>query len=98
MNQDNYLFDKEACTEVYAILTKLNLYNRLPEELKKYIENNQNAEYNFEFNEKVPLFYQISNENTKAFLTYLFVKYINTNKTDANYCKNTIIEIMKNEK
>lgn len=97
MNQDNYLLDNNACREVYIILTRLNLYNRLPENLRKHIEANQNAEYDFEFNEKAPLFYQISNENTKVFLTYLFVKYINTNQADARYCKDTIIEMMKNE-
>lgn len=97
LNHDNYSIDKDVCREVYIILNKLDLYNRLPEELRAYIEKNQNMEYKFDFNEKAPLFYQISSNETKSFLTYVFIKYINTNKADMEYCKNTVIEIMKNE-
>ena len=97
MNQDSYLIDKEVCREVYIILNKLNLYSRIPKELKIYLEENQNMEHKFDFNENYPLFFQITNDDTKSFLTYLFIKYLNTNKTDAEYCKNEIIEIMRNE-
>lgn len=96
MNHDNYSIDKNVCRELYIILTKLNLYNKVPETLRKYVEENQNMEYNFDFNENTPLFYQISNEKTKDFLTYLFIKYINTSEADATYCRSTIVEIMKN--
>lgn len=97
MNQDNYSIDKDVCREVYIILTKLNLYNRIPEELRIYIEGTQNMAHDFEFNEEAPLFYQISDNQTKDFLTYIFIKYINTSKLDAEFCKNTVIEIMKAE-
>ena len=97
MNQDKYLIDQDVCREVYVILTKLNLYNRLPEELREYIQGNQNINYNFDFNEKMPLYYQLSNNDTKDFLTFLFIKYINTNKKDEEYCKNAIIEVMNEQ-
>ena len=97
MSQDEYMIDKDVCREVYIILTKLNLYTRIPEELRTYIEENQNLEHNFDFNENAPLYYQLNDNNTKDFLTYLFIKYINTNANDAQYCKNAIIEIMKKE-
>jgi len=78
-----------------CIIPELNLQNI--DEKIEFFEENQNIEHDFDFNEKFPLFYQITNDETKRFLTYLFIKYINTNKLDAEYCKNTVIEIMKNE-
>ena len=95
MIQDNYNIDKNACKEVYVILNRLKLYNRIPEEMRIYIEKNQNEEHAFDFNEKAPLFYQVENEATKTFLTYLFIKYINTNEKDAQMCKEKIVDIMK---
>ena len=74
MSQDEYMIDKDVCREVYIILTKLNLYTRIPEELRTYIEENQNLEHNFDFNENAPLYYQLNDNNTKDFLTYLFIK------------------------
>ena len=57
MNQDSYLIDKDVCREVYIILNKLNLYSRIPKELKTYLEENQNMEHEFDFNENYPLFF-----------------------------------------
>lgn len=95
MNQDNYNIDKDTLKEVYVVLTRLNLFNRVPEEMRKYIEENQNKDHEFDFNEKALLFYQIENNQTKTFLTYLFMKYINTNEKDAKLCKEKIIDIMR---
>lgn len=97
MNQDNYNIDPNVCREVYVILTRLGLYNRIPEKMRVYIEENQNLEHNFDFNENIPLFYQLENSETKNLLTYFFVKYINTSEKDAINCRNKIIEIMKKE-
>lgn len=96
-NHANYSIDTNVCREVYVILTKLNLYNRIPESLRNYIEENQNKAHKFDFDKNTPLFYQINNNETKDFLTYLFIKYINTNKVDLEHCKKTVIEIFKNE-
>ena len=49
--EDNKI-DKNALTEVYTILTELELYNKIPNELQEYIYVNKNNEYKFSFNKK----------------------------------------------
>lgn len=69
--------DSNCCKELYVILNKLNLFYKLPNELKQYIQENQNKLYKFDFNINLPLIYQLENENTKKYISYIYLKYIN---------------------
>ena len=87
--------DSKSCKEIYVILNKLGLFYKLPIELKEYIEKNQDLSYEYDFNIDLPLIYQIDNENTKAYISYLYLKYINDNE----YEKNILLrKYEKNEK
>lgn len=70
--------DSKSCKELYVILNKLNLFYKLPEELQQYISNNQDISYKYDFNTDIPLIYQIKNETTKELISYIYLKYINT--------------------
>lgn len=93
----NFEINENAYRETYIILNKLNLYNRIPEKLRTHIEEKQNIEHEYDFNEKMPLFYQIENIDTKNFLTYLFIKYINTSAEGAENIKESFVDMMKEE-
>ena len=69
----------KSCKEIYVILKKLELFYKLPRELKEYISENQSLSYEYDFNIDLPLIYQINNEKTKEYISYLFLKYINNN-------------------
>lgn len=71
--------DSKSCKEIYVILNKLELFYKLPRELKEYISENQSLSYEYDFNIDLPLIYQINNEKTKEYISYLFLKYINNN-------------------
>ena len=71
--------DSKSCKEIYVILNKLGLFYKLPRELKEYISENQSISYEYDFNIDLPLIYQINNEKTKEYISYLFLKYINDN-------------------
>lgn len=71
--------DSKSCKEIYVILNKLGLFYKLPRELKEYISENQSSSYEYDFNIDLPLIYQINNEKTKEYISYLFLKYINDN-------------------
>lgn len=92
---ESFNIGADSFREVYVILNRLNLYNRIPKEIQDYIEENQNIQHKFDFNEKIPLYEQLDNEGTKGMLTYLFIKYINTNHVDAQNIKREMIELMK---
>lgn len=69
--------DSKSCKEVYVILNKLGLFYKLPEGLKEYISKNQSLSYEYDFDRDLPLIYQINNEKTKDYISYLYLKYIN---------------------
>lgn len=71
--------DSKSCKEIYVILNKLGLFYKLPRELREYISENQSSSYEYDFNIDLPLIYQINNEKTKEYISYLFLKYINDN-------------------
>lgn len=71
------IIDSKSCRELYVILNKLNLFYKLPMELRKYILENQDKLYEYDFDSNLPLIYQIENENTKRYISYLYLKYIN---------------------
>lgn len=71
--------DCKSCKEIYVILNKLGLFYKLPRELREYISENQSSSYEYDFNIDLPLIYQINNEKTKEYISYLFLKYINDN-------------------
>lgn len=95
---ENFNISKQALRETYIILNKLNLYDRIPKEFQNYIEENQDENYESSFNQQMPLFEQVKIEETKKLLTYLFIKYINTNSEDATNLKNIVIDFMKRQK
>ena len=73
----NKTSDASVYTEIYVILNKLGFFDKLPSELKKYIEESKSTSYKYDFDMNIPLIYQIDNKKTKAYLSYLFLKYIN---------------------
>lgn len=75
--EDVKTIDSKSCKEVYVILNKLGLFYKLPEELKEYISKNQSLSYEYDFDRDIPLIYQINNEKTKDYISYLYLKYIN---------------------
>ena len=72
--------DSITCKEIYVILNKLGFINKLPANLNEYICNNKSDSYIFDFDENIPLIYQLSNKNTENLLVYLYLKYINDSK------------------
>ena len=76
--------DSKSCKEIYVILNKLGLFYKLPTELKEYIIQNQDLSYEYDFNIDLPLVYQIDNEKTKAYISYLYLKYINDSDNEKN--------------
>ena len=76
--------DSKSCKEIYVILNKLGLFYKLPIELKEYIIQNQDLSYEYDFNIDLPLIYQVDNENTKAYISYLYLKYINDSDNEKN--------------
>lgn len=81
-------FDSRSCKEIYIILSKLGLFHKLPQELQEYIFKNQNLSYKYDFNVDLPLIYQIDNEETKACISYIYLKYINDNTNEKNILLN----------
>lgn len=82
------IIDSNCCKELYVILNKLNLFYKLPNELKQYIQENQNKLYKFDFNLNLPLIYQLENENTRKYISYIYLKYINNSIEEKNLLLN----------
>lgn len=82
--------DSITCKEIYVILNKLGFINKLPANLNEYICNNKSDSYIFDFDENIPLIYQLSNKNTENLLVYLYLKYINDSKEEKEILLNKI--------
>ena len=82
---------KKSFTEVYIILNELNLYDKIPNELKVMIETDLDRNYIFTFNKEVPLFNQINNDITRNLLTYIYTNYIDK---DNKYIESEIKSIL----
>ena len=80
--EDIITIDSKSCKEIYVILSKLGLFYKLPEELKEYIYQNQSLSYEYDFDTNLPLIYQINNDKTKAYISYLYIKYINDSSSE----------------
>lgn len=80
--EDIRTIDSKSCKEIYVILSKLGLFYKLPEELKEYIYQNQSLSYEYDFDNNLPLIYQINNNKTKAYISYLYLKYINDSSSE----------------
>ena len=80
--EDIRTIDSKSCKEIYVILSKLGLFYKLPEELKEYIYQNQSLSYEYDFDTDLPLIYQINNDKTKAYISYLYIKYINDSSSE----------------
>ena len=94
---ENKVKINEAFTETYVVLNRLNLYNRIPDELKKLIETNYDANYKFSFDKEMPLFNQINNDITRNLLTYIYTTYINSNSKVSEYLENEINNILNGD-
>ena len=70
-------------TEVDEILSYLpeELLSKLPARLKNEIKNNKDTEYEFKYNEKKELMNQDIYEQTKDFISLIYIMYI-CNKTE----------------
>ena len=75
---------KKAYMETYIILKELELLNELPDEVKQNLINNKANNYKFSFNQEIPLYEQIEDDDTKALISYLYLKYINKNQEEKN--------------
>lgn len=84
--------DSKSCKEIYIILNKLGVFNKLPTELQEYIFKNQNLSYKYDINVDLPLIYQIDNEETRRYISYIYLKYINDNVNEKNILLNKYIQ------
>ena len=71
--------------EVYVILSKLDLLKLLPVKVVQLLKNNMNQDYNFDISTSIPLEEQKIGLDTKTFLSYLYLKYINKNTNERKY-------------
>ena len=69
-------FDGKTLREVYVILERLGMKEKIPAEMMDYLTEKQDLTHQFDFNEHAPLIDQLENENTKILLAYLVDKYI----------------------
>ena len=76
------LIDVDVINESYIVLEKLELLHKLPENVLSFLKSNLDENYSFTINPDMPLDLQINNENTKAYISYLFLKYINDSKEE----------------
>lgn len=76
---------KNEYSEVYIILTKLNLFDQLPIKVQEMIANNKIDDYIFDFNEDIPLYEQVDNTETLALLSYIYVKYLCNDESEKRY-------------
>ena len=86
--------DRNVLTEVYVILMQLGLYSKIPMEFQKFIMENKNSDYIFEFNKNVPLFNQINNDSTRILLSYIYMKYINNSIDEEKFLLTEVLEIL----
>lgn len=93
---ENKKIDQNALTEVYTILTELDLYSKIPNELQRFIFDNKNNNYKFDFNKQKPLFYQITNNTTSILLSYLYTQYICNDNKNVAVILNDVIDILNN--
>ena len=91
---EDKMIDKNALTEVYTILTQLDLYSKIPKEFQEYIIENKNNDYIFSFNKNMPLFTQVTNSITRMLLSYIYIKYINTSANENKFLLNEVLELL----
>ena len=90
---------KNAYTEVYTILQKLNEeeYNKIPPEVIKTIEANRNEDYEYELDYELELKDQPMLPETKAILFNLFRDYLATPEQKAKIIRMQNEARQKNE-
>lgn len=76
--------NSRTCENVYTILNELNLFHKLPKEKQKLIEMNKDKKYKCRFNKNIPVQFQIHDKETMVVLSYLYLKYINTDEKIKN--------------
>ena len=63
------LIDIDVINESYIVLEKLNLLEKIPEDVLNYLKANVVENYSFTVDVNIPLDLQIENENTKVYLS-----------------------------
>ncbi len=86
--------DNITCLEIYVILTELQLFEKLPKEIQRYIINTKSNDHIFVFEKNMPIQFQTVNKNTMVVLSYLYLKYINENSE----VKRKLLDKYKNNK
>lgn len=76
---------KNAYSEVYVILNKLNLISKLPDIIVTEILNEKSNEHYFDFNVENPLYEQVENIDTISIFSYLYVKYLCDDKEEKEW-------------
>ena len=74
--------------EVYVILNKLDLLKLIPDKTVALLKNNMDQDYNFDISTSIPLEEQKISVDTKTFISYLYLKYINKNIKEKKYLEN----------
>lgn len=74
--------------EVYVILNKLDLLKLIPDKTVALLKNNMDQDYNFDISTSIPLEEQKISVDTKTFISYLYLKYINKNIKERKYLEN----------
>lgn len=74
------LEDKKLITETFVVFRNLGLLSKLPEDVKIILENNSDEDFEFEYNTKIPLYEYNLDEATSNMISYLYIKYICSDK------------------
>lgn len=95
MNSDKY---RSAFTEINEILkeTDENVLSKIPLDVKKFIEENINENYNFIIDPNFNIEDQIS-EDTKVIISWLYRDYIMSNEEKINTIRNEENNFKMNE-
>ena len=76
---------KNAYTEVYIILNKLELISKIPDYIINKILKEKNDDHFFDFNIENSLYEQIENSDTISIISYLYIKYLCDDKEEKEW-------------
>ena len=78
----------ETLSEVYQIFSSLNVFSLLPPDLQQNIMMNMNINHKINIDPNIPIENQVDSPETMSYVSYLYLKYVNTDKDEKNYlCK-----------
>ena len=84
------MISKKAYTEAYIALESLNLLEDLPSSLVEEMKKNIIPNYDFQINKDIPVKFQISDKDTLALLSYIYIKYFCDDQEEKDMLKKQI--------